>query len=401
MGEVEVREERLITGSEAIAEAVRAADVDLVAAYPIRPYTGVMNAIANMIADGEFDAEYIVADSEHSQFEIAKHASSVGARVFTGSSGVGLMYAFEVVTVTPGDRLPVVAMVGNRALDDPGAFGVEHNDMLAARDLGWLMCWPESPQEALDMTLMAYRISEDPKVLLPSAVNVDGSFITHVRHPVNIPLRDEVEEFLPPYTLENRLHPDRPLTIAPQVDQDWLMEIRKQNDEAAKRAKAVTESAHKEFERVFGRGGDPYLEEYVTEGADVALIGMGSLATSLKATVRKLEEKGRKIGFIKLKRFRPFPTERLQKTLSRFKAVGVIDRDFCYGSPHGGGVLFQEIRSALYTLPERPLVVGFTAGLGGREVTIDNASQMATITKKAAETGKLEEESYWIGVRGL
>ena len=148
-------------------------------AYPIRPYDTVMQAIAKKIANGQLVAEYIVAEGEHSQFEIVKHASTVGARVFCGSSGVGWMYAMECLTVTPPLRVPMVCMVGNRALDDPGAFGVEHNDALVVRDLGWMLIWVDTAQEMLDTTLLAYRIAEDRRVFLPIAISADGAFLTH------------------------------------------------------------------------------------------------------------------------------------------------------------------------------------------------------------------------------
>src|ERR671930_997277 len=163
-------QELLLTESEASAHALRLADVDIVAAYPIRPYDAVMQAVAAMIANGDMDCEYIVAEGEHSQFEIVKHASAVGARAFVGSSGVGWFYAFEAIAVTAGLRLPVVAIVGNRALDDPGAFGVEHNDALAVRDLGWMLAWVDTAQEALDLAVIAYRVAEDPRVSLPCGV---------------------------------------------------------------------------------------------------------------------------------------------------------------------------------------------------------------------------------------
>jgi pyruvate ferredoxin oxidoreductase alpha subunit len=171
--------ELLISGSEAVAEALALADLDVVTAYPIRPYDTVMQAIAKKIANGQLVAEYIVAEGEHSQFEIVKHASTVGARVFCGSSGVGWMYAMECLVVTPPLRVPMVALVGNRALDDPGAFGVEHNDALVVRDLGWLLCWIDTSQEALDTTLIAYRVAEDRRVFLPLAISADGAFLTH------------------------------------------------------------------------------------------------------------------------------------------------------------------------------------------------------------------------------
>src|SRR5438445_5865728 len=227
---IEGEEELLLTGSEAIAHALQLADVDIVAAYPIRPYDAVMQAVATMIANGEMDCEYIVAEGEHSQFEMVKHASAVGARTFVGSSGVGWFYAFEAIAVTAGLRLPVVANVGNRALDDPGAFGVEHNDALAVRDLGWLMTWVETGQEALDVALIAYKVAEDSRVMLPCAVSTDGAFLTHSQHLVKIPPREVVEQFLPKYDLGDRLfHPDNPITIEPQVDQDWPTHTRKHN----------------------------------------------------------------------------------------------------------------------------------------------------------------------------
>src|ERR671933_920393 len=342
--------EELLTGCEAIAQALRLADVDVIAAYPIRPYDGVMQAVAKLLADGQMDAEYIVAEGEHSQFEIVKHASVVGARVFVGSSGVGWFYAMEALAVTAGLRLPVVAIVGNRALDDPGAFGVEHNDALAVRDLGWMLAWVDSAQEALDTALLAYRVAEDKRIMLPCALGVDGAFLTHSQHLVRVPPREAVDRFLPAYNMGDRiLHPDNPITIAPQVDQDWLMEIRMQNDQAMRRARGVIQEVHADFKRIFGRGGDnPFVEEYMTDDADIVPIGQGTLAMPMRVLVRRLRQEGKKVGFVRLKWFRPFPTDEVKAILPRFKAVGVIDRDYSYGSPEYGGELFNEIKSAIY-----------------------------------------------------
>ncbi len=351
-----LEQEELITGCEAIAHAIRLADCDVVAAYPIRPYDGVMQAVAKMIANGDLDTEYIVAEGEHSQFEIVKHASAVGSRVFVGSSGVGWFYAFEAIAVTAGLRLPVVAMVGNRALDDPGAFGVEHND---------------------------------------------GAFLTHSQHLVKVPPQDAVKRFLPAYNLGDRLlHPDNPITIAPQVDQDWLMEIRKQNDAAMKRARGVIQAAHEEFKEIFGRGGDnPFVEEYMADDADVVFFGQGTLAMPARVAVRRMREQGKKVGFVRLKWFRPFPSEEIASILPRFKAVAVIDRDYSFGSPYHGGVLYTEIKSALYSAPTQPPILGYVCGLGGREVTTEDLELISGITFKAGESGEQDNEVRWIGVR--
>jgi len=393
--------EELISGSEAIALACALADVDVITAYPIRPYDTVMQFVSRLKADGSFDFDFIVAESEHSQFEIVKHASSVGARTFTGSSGVGWFYAFEAITVTAGLRLPVVAMVGNRALDDPGAFGVEHNDALAVRDLGWMLYWVATAQEALDTALLAWRVAEDPDVFLPMALSCDGSFLTHSQAIVNVPTREQVDKFLPPYDRGKlQLHPDNPITIAPQVNEDWLMEMRRQSDEAMHRSVAKIKQAYEEFKEIFGRGDpSPFVEEYMTEDAEIIIVGMGTLALPVRVAVRRYQEQGRKVGFLRVKFFRPFPTEELQEILTKCKAVCVVDRDYSYGAPSFGGVLFTELRSALYPMEKRPHMLNFIAGLGGREVHVNDVNEMVDITQKAIDTGKIDKETTWIGVR--
>ena len=397
----ETSREELISGSEAIAIACSLADVDVITAYPIRPYDTVMQYVSKLKADGAFDCDFIVAESEHSQFEIVKHASAVGARTFCGSSGVGWFYAFEAITVTAGLRMPVVAMVGNRALDDPGAFGVEHNDALAVRDLGWMLYWVATAQEALDMALLAWRIAEDPRVLLPCALSCDGSFLTHSQAIVEVPTAAQVEKFLPPYNRgQLQLHPDNPITIAPQVNEDWLMEMRRQSDEAMKRSVGVIEEAYQEFKDQFGRGDpSPFIEEYMAEDADIILVGMGTLALPVKVAIRRLREQGTKVGFVRVKFFRPFATEELRQALGHADAVCVIDRDYSYGSPSFGGVLFNELRSALYSLDKRPLMLNFIAGLGGREIRVRDVNHIVEIGQQAVATGTIEQETTWIGVR--
>src|SRR6058998_2409158 len=328
--------ELLISGSEAVAEALTLADIDVVTAYPIRPYDTVMQAIAKKIANGQLIAEYIVAEGEHSQFEIVKHASTVGARVFCGSSGVGWMYAMECLVETPPLRVPMVALVGNRALDDPGAFGVEHNDALVVRDVGWLLCWIDTSQEALDTTLIAYRVAEDRRVFLPLAISADGAFLTHSQALTMVPPKSKVDRFLPRYDRGDLLlHPDNPITVAPQANEDWLMEIRRQTAAGMERSPVVIKEAYAQFAKVFGRDyGNPFFEEYMTDDADVVIVGMGTLSNPVRVAIREMRKDGKKVGFVRLRWFRPFPAEELAKSLSRFKAVGIIDRDFSLGAPH-------------------------------------------------------------------
>ncbi|OFW05046.1 MAG: pyruvate ferredoxin oxidoreductase [Acidobacteria bacterium RIFCSPLOWO2_02_FULL_68_18] len=391
----------LLNGCQAVAQAVRLANVDVIAAYPIRPYTEVMDALSKIIADGELDSEFIVADSEHSQFEIVKHASSVGARAFAGSSGTGWMYGFEALVVTATDRLCPLFLVGNRALDDPGAFGVEHNDALALRDMGWLLCWASTAQEALEHVLIGYRLAEDSRVLMPMALAMDGAFLTHSQHMVKMPTQEAVNKFLPPFNLgKRRMHPDNPVSIAPQVNEDWVMELRRQNWEAARRARQIIPDVYKSFNDLFGpRYANPFFDEFMCEDAEVVLVGLGAVAMPARTAVRRLREQGKKVGYVNLRWFRPFPTEQLRATLGRAKGVGVIDRDFAHGSPDNGGIVVHDVRSCLYPLAKRPAVTNFIGGLGGRDMSIDDCIRMFEITFDAAAGKQSDDLVTWIGLR--
>src|SRR5256884_6237637 len=393
--------ESLIGGREAIAVACKLADVDVITAYPIRPYDTVMQYVAKLVANGELDCEYIVAESEHSQFEIVKHASAAGARVFCGSSGVGWMYAFEALTVTPALRIPMVALVGNRALDDPGAVGVEHNDALVVRALGWMLCWIDTSQEAPDTTLIAYRVAEARRVFLPLAISADGAFLTHSQAITMVPPKEKVDRYLPRYDRGDLLlHPDNPITVAPQANEDWVIEIRRQNDEAMKRAVTVIEEAYADFRKIFGRGPEnPWFEEYMTEDADVILVGMGTISLPMKVGIRNMRAKGKKVGLVRLRWFRPFPTDRLVAALSRAKAIGVIDRDYSFGSPFYSGVVANEIRAAMYNAEKRPPLLSFISGLGGREVTLEDVYKATDMCYGAAKAGKSDTKTHWLGVR--
>ncbi len=391
----------LLTGSEVMAHICRLADVDVLTAYPIRPYDTVMQFVSKMIANGDFDADYIPAESEHGQFEVVKHASACGARVFTGSSGVGWLYAMEPLAVTAGLRLPMVALVGCRALDDPGAFGTEHNDALLVRDLGWMINFPSTAQEVVELGLMSYRVAEDPRVFLPCAIAMDGAFLTHSQATVTLPSQEQVNEFLPPYDRGDLLlHPDNPITIAPQANEDWLMEVRRQSSEAGKNAYTVMKEVYKDFSRIFGEDVNPFLEEYMTEDADVVLVGMGTMALPVKVAIREMRKDGKKVGMVRLKWVRPFPTDELRASLSRFKAVGVIDRDYSFGSPYHGGILFNEVKAALYGADNQPHMKGFVCGLGGREVLLEDVTSMADEVISIANSGKADNDVRWVGVRG-
>ena len=396
-----VPKERLWTGTRAIAEAVRLADVDVVAAYPIRPYTGVMNELARMISDGEFLAEIIVADSEHSQFEIVKHASAVGARTFAGSSGVGTAYASEAILVTALAQLPVVALSGCRALDDPGNFGMEWNDTLMFRDSGWLVAWAKDAQEALDMTLVAYRVSEDEKVLLPHFVAVDGAAITHIAAPVVPPEKERVAEFLPPYRPPYPLDPDfGPVTKAQHIAPSLIgPEQRKVNDAAMKSSREVIAEAWKQYEAYVGRAYPPFVETTLMEDADVAILTMGAYAKDALYVANKLRKEGLKVGVVRPRYWRPYPAQELRMLLKNVKGVAVFDFSYSYGSPDNAGAFYNELRSALYDSPDRPMLLDFLF-LGGREPSIEHFEKAVRTTKESVDRGKVEKLVSWPTLRG-
>ena len=264
-----------------------------------------------------------------------------------------------------------------------------------------MLYWVGTAQEALDTALLAWRVAEDPRVFLPAAISCDGSFLTHSQAIVNVPTQEQVDQFLPQYDRGRLLlHPDNPITVAPQVNEDWLMEIRRQTDDAMRRCGDVIKEAYEEFKQVFGRGDpSPFIEEYMTEDAEIVFVGMGTLAMPVRVAVRRMREQGMKVGFLRVKFFRPFATEEVRDALSHCKAVAVVDRDYSYGSPSYGGVLFNEVRSALYELDQRPLVQSFIAGLGGREVLVRDVEEMAQMTRDSIDAGKVKQINTWIGVR--
>ena len=397
-----VQKRRVWTGARSVAEAVKLADVDVIAAYPIRPYTGIMNALATMIAGGDFYAEYLVCDSEHSQFEVVKHASAVGARTFVGSSGTGLVYGAEAAVVTSLGQLPVVGIVGCRSLDDPGNFGMEWNDTFMFRDVGWLMEWSKDPQEALEMTLVAYRIAEDQRVQLPHFVALDGAVITHVASPVSPPTKEQVTRFLPPY---KPLHPVDPayeavskaMHIAPSLIGP---EQRRSLDAAMKRAKnIVIPEAWKAWGDLMGRECSPFFEETRMEDAEYAILSMGAYSRNVDYLVERMRESGVKIGSLRLKYLRPFPTEELGKALEGVKGVGVVDFSYSLGSPGNGSVLYNEVRAALYEAKQRPLIMDYIFA-GGREMTLQELEASVKELIEAVRVGHLDKPVRWVTVRG-
>lgn len=388
-------QKRLLTGCTATAEAIRLADVDVISIYPIRPYTGIMSELCRMQADGELKAEILHGAGEHDQLSIVYGAAAAGARAFTGSSGVGVTYAGELYSPISGERFPLQMAIADRTLDPPGDFGEEHTDALTFRNQGWIMGWAATPQEALDNTILYYKIGEDHRVSLPQFACQDGYFVSHIADEVEVYDEKQVAEFLPPFNPLHRLDVKHPQSIGPQVEPTMGPAMQHQRKVAFDNVKKVIEEQVAEFNQCFGRNYATWLEEWGTEDAEVVFVINGAHALTAINVAKKLRNLGEKVGVIRLKFIRPFPAEQLKQSLSRFKAVGVIDTNVDFGAPNGAAVLTTEVRAACFGL-ENTKIVGFVAGLGGEVITRDEFYHMTHKLQVIARTGKVEKEAYWL-----
>src|SRR5918994_5928654 len=384
-----------MNGCSASSHAALFADVDVVTVYPIRPYTAIMMNLSQFIADGLLDAEFIHADGEHAQISAALGAGSCGARAFTGSSGVGVTYAFEVYSPAAGARVPIQMAIADRTLDPPGDFGSEHTDALCPRDMGCLMGWAATPQEVFDKTLLGYAIGEDPRLFLPQMICQDGYFVSHISGQVDLPLLSDVERFLPPYKLPYALDPRHPVSHGPQIHPQQGPPLQLERARSMETAIDTIREKTDEFAAVFGRRYPHFVEEYLLDDAEVVFVIQGGHAVTCKMAIAKLRERGIKAGMARLLWFRPFPTEDLQQALDRAKVVGVVETNLGLGGASYGGILSLDVTTALYHSPHnRPLVTSFMAGLGGETVPADEFDWMADKMEMAMERGAVEKASH-------
>ncbi|MEF8780896.1 MAG: transketolase C-terminal domain-containing protein [Haloferacaceae archaeon] len=365
----------IMKGTAAVAKAVVGADPDVVSAYPITPQTGIVEGIADLAADGVYDGEFLRIDSEFNAASSVIGASAAGARTFTATSSNGLKLMSEPLFTAAGMRLPLVLAVANRSLSAPLSIWNDHTDSMAERDAGLVQLYAEDVQEAVDNTLIAFRVAEELK--LPVMSNLDGFILTHVQEPVDVPEPEEVEEFLPPYEPEHTLDPSEPKTMGAYARPEHWTETKYVPHEVLHRAGDVIERATAEFEEVFGRSyGDAggLLDTYRLDDAEVALVAMGSLAGTTKEAVDRAREEGIPVGVVRPRVFRPFPAEAFREALAGVEAVGVLEKAV---SPGSGGPMAMELKSALYDLPDRPTVCNYVLGMGGRDVTVDELCEIA------------------------
>jgi pyruvate ferredoxin oxidoreductase alpha subunit/oxalate oxidoreductase subunit alpha len=387
-----------LNGCAAAAYAALYANVDVISAYPIRPYTAIMMNLSQFIADGILDAEYLHADGEHSQLSAAFGAGSCGARAFTGSSGVGVTYAYEMYSIISGARIPIQMSIADRTLDPPGDFGSEHTDALCTRDMGWLLGWAATPQEVFDKSLIAYAIGEDPRVLLPQMVVQDGYFVSHIAGEVDMPTVADVDGYLPPYQLPFPLDPRRPVSHGPQIHPEQGPPLQLERARAMEDAIPVIRQKTDEFADVFGRRYPHFVEEYMLDDAEIALVISGGHAVTCRAAIRRLREQGVKIGMARLLWIRPFPSEDLRAALHGVKAVGVVETNLGLGGASYGGILAPDVATALYYADDpRPLLTSFMAGLGGETVPVAEFDWMAGKLSQAVARGRVEKAAHWVG----
>lgn len=381
------RTREMLTGNASAAWGVRLAEVDYVPTYPITPQTEIIETLAKWICDGVMDARFVSLDSEHSMITAAGAASATGVRVFTATSSQGLLYGFEMLYTVAGWRVPLVMVNVSRGLSAPITLEPDHNDILAARDSGFLQIHCETCQEVLDSILMAYRLAEDERVLLPMFVNMDGFHLSFTREPVEVPDINEVRRFLPPY------QPNHAFFKASQPMAQGLATIggslysyfKYQMHLASMKALDVYKEISGEFEEIFGRSYNT-IEGYMTEDADYILIMSNSFSTLGRAAVEKARGKGIKAGLLKLRLLRPFPEADIKKALNRKKVVAVLDQNISIGK---GGILYSEIAGALYHEQGKPLLLSFIGGLGGKNISSREFEFIFDIMIKAGATGEI------------
>ena len=383
---------KVLTGNVAVAYGAMLADVQVVPAYPITPQTTIIEELATMQAEGLVDLDYIRVESEHSAMAACIGASMGGARAFTATCGQGLFLMHEMLHYATGARTPVVLANVNRAAAAPWTIWSDQTDSVSQRETGWIQLYCEGNQEVLDTTIMAFKIAETLR--LPAMIVLDAFFLSHTSEPIDIPDRETVRDFLPPFDPGDLwLDPNNPRTFGGITMSDAYMEFRWQIQRDMEKAKGVITEVHEEFAKVFGRKYHQ-VEAYRAEDADVVMVVSGTVASTSRDAIDLLREKGHQVGMVKLKTLRPFPREEIIAVLKGKKKVAIIDRNF---SPGATGIWAQEIRSALYELPEgdRPLIYGYIAGLGGRDISV---KIIESIYQKTLKDDRPDDVDMWIGV---
>ncbi len=363
---------------------------DVICAYPITPQTEALETLAKFRADGRLKSDMVEVEAEHSAISVLMGASGAGARTFTATSSQGLFFMYEAYHRAAQLRLPIVMAIVTREMDNTVA--ASQQDAIEVRDGGWVQIHTGSCQEVLDTIIMAYRLAEDPEILVPVSVCYDGYYLSHLSERVDIPLEEDVLEFLPRFERTHLADPSSRVRLGRQTIGEIFTENRFRHCAAMDRSKAKLEEIDRQFQARFGRSYGGAIEEYRMSDADVALVAMGSCAETVKRVVDLKRNEGLRAGAVKIRQFRPFPRERLGRSLENAKAIGVIDRNVCFG--WNSGVSVMEVRSALYGVSSRP-VLGFVDGIGGSDITRSHISR-AFDSLGSVAAGAPHKEITWL-----
>lgn len=368
-----------LEGSGAIAEVVKLCKPGVISAYPITPQTHIVEELAQMVSNGELNAQFVNVESEHSAASVVLGASATGVRAYTATSSQGLFYMAEVIFNIAGMRLPLVLTCANRAISAPLNIWNDQQDSISLRDAGWMQLYAENNQEAVDLHLMGYRISEDKSMMLPVMVCMDGFILTHGMESVDIPEQEKVDKFLPPFKPLYKLDTAEPLSLGTYADPDYYMEARFAMQETLKEALDFIPKVNEEFRGVFGRDyKDGLIEEYYTKDAEKVIVAMGSVCGSIKQVVDELRAKGKKVGLLKIISYRPFPYARVCEALKDVPRIAVLDKAVSLG---GYAPIAVEIKAAFSCKKKTPKVISsFVAGLGGRDITLDSIREIFSKT---------------------
>ena len=393
MGVATGGEIKVLSGNQAAAEAVLLCQPDVVCAYPITPQSEVVEELSKFHADGDLLTEFIDVEGEHSALSVLIGAASSGARTFSATSSHGLLFMFEPYCYASTMRLPIVMAHVCRELAAPNTVLCSQQDILTMRDAGWIQIHCASCQEILDAVIMAYRLAEDPDILLPVNVCYDGHYLSHLNARVEVPEPAAVSAFLPPKTLrECRLDTDKPMMQGPFLGGKLFAEYRYKHCSAMQAALNKIDDIDKEFSKSFGRNYGGQLEEYRTEDAEIILVALGSAASTAKSVIDAKRDEGVKVGLVRIRCFRPFPADKLDKALRDKKAIGVIDRDVCYG--WNTGIVFMELQALLAHSGLNIPVVNFIAGLSGADITVNHLKRSVDITQRAALNQPCQETTW-------
>jgi len=393
MTQLEMARVVALQGDEAVAEAVRQCDVDVVAAYPITPQTIIVEKLAEFVAAGRFGGEFIPVESEHSALSACLGASATGARVFTATSSQGLAYMHEMLYNASGMRMPVVMAVANRALSAPLVLNADHGDMMGSRDSGWIQVYAENVEEIYDRTIQLFRLSEDPRVMLPSAINFEGFILSHDKERVRLINDETVRRFVGRPAPKHRLDPKEPLTFGAIANPDNYYEFRMQQAEAMRHALTVFDETESEFEALSGRRYGA-VDAYNTDDADKVAVVNGCAAGTMRAAARGMNSGGERVGVLAIKLYRPFPTGEVASHLRRAKSVVTMDRSMSLGAP--SGPIAEDVKSTLRGAGMNQPVTSLVYGIGGRDLSVEDGRKILSLNGKEASP---DDTSVMYGVK--